>query len=87
MPDLGDHIRWPAISNGNGTPHCMLLNPPTNKTDAFIYLTNKMVSAYTQTTLNGNFNPKNASSSKSTNTNKLIFKILTNNILKDGLSQ
>jgi hypothetical protein len=36
---------------------------------------------------NGDFNPKSAIISKNTNTKKKIFKILTNNIIRDGLSQ
>ncbi len=47
----------------------------------------KLLSAYTETMLNGDFNPKSAIISKTTNTKKKFFKILTNNIIRDGLSQ
>ncbi len=40
-----------------------------------------------ETTLNGDFNPKSAIISKNTNTKKIFFEILTNNIIRDGLSQ
>jgi hypothetical protein len=42
--------------------------------------------AYTETTLNGDFNPKSAIISINTNT-KFFFYILTNYIIRDGLSQ
>ena len=40
-----------------------------------------------ETTLNGDFSPKSAIISKNTNTKNFFLKILTNNIIRDGLSQ
>jgi hypothetical protein len=42
---------------------------------------------YTETTLNRDFNPKSAIISKNSNTKNFFLKILTNNIIRDGLSQ
>jgi hypothetical protein len=46
-----------------------------------------MLSAYTETTLNSDFKPKSAIISINTNTKKKNFLILTNYIIRDGLSQ
>ena len=47
----------------------------------------KLLSAYTETALNGDFSPISAIISKNTNTKKKIFLILSNYIIRDDLSQ
>ncbi len=52
----------------------------------FLISKKKLLSSYTETTLNVDFNPKSAIISKNTNTKKIFLKILTN-IIRDSLSQ
>ncbi len=51
------------------------------------YLKKKLLSAYTETALNGDFSPKSAIISKNTKTKKFFFLILSNYIIRDDLSQ
>jgi hypothetical protein len=53
----------------------------------FLISKKKLLSVYTETTLNGDFNPKSAIISINTNTKKKICWIPNNYIIRDGLSQ